>query len=71
MKSFCPCKPDNTPPDEAVFDAEHVGILVWVGHTDVCELDVEVLVHGVEGAADGEIILELHHHVLTHQGFEE
>ena len=28
--------PDNTPSDEAVLDAEHVGILVWVGHTDVC-----------------------------------
>lgn len=39
--------PDNTPSDEAVLDAEHVGILVWVGHTDVCELDVEILVHGV------------------------
>ena len=39
--------PDNTPSDEAVLDAEHVGILVWVGHTDVCELDVEILVNGV------------------------
>ena len=66
-----PRSPHNTPSDEAVLDAEHVGILVWVGHTDVCELDVEILVNGVQSAADGEIILELHHHVFTHQGLEE
>ena len=34
------CPPDYTPPDEAVLDTEHVGILVRVRHTDVCELDV-------------------------------
>ena len=37
--------PDNTPSDEAVLDTEHVGILVRVRHADVCQLDVEVLVH--------------------------
>ena len=25
----------------------------------------------MQGAADGEIILQLHHNVLTHQGLEE
>ena len=39
------CPPDYTPPDKAVLDTEHVGILVRVSHTDVCELDVEILVH--------------------------
>ena len=65
------CPPDNTTPDEAVLDTEHVGILIRVSHTDVCELDVEILVHGVQSATDGEIILQLHNHVLTHQGLEE
>ena len=29
------------------------------------------LVHGMEGAADAEVVLELHHHVLAHQRLEE
>ena len=31
--------------DETVLDAQHVGILVWVGHTDICQLYIEVLIN--------------------------
>ena len=31
--------------DETVLDAQHVGILVGVGHTDICQLYIEVLIN--------------------------
>ena len=46
-------------------------VLFRVGDGDVGELDVEVLVDGVEGAADGEVVLQLDHDVLADQGLEE
>lgn len=46
-------------------------VLFRVGDRDVGELDVEVLVHRVEGAADGEVVLQLDHDVFADQGLEE
>ena len=46
-------------------------VLFRVGDRDVGELDVEVLVDRVEGAADGEVVLQLDHDVLADQGLEE
>ena len=46
-------------------------VLFRVGDGDVGELDVEVLVDGVEGAADGEVVLQLDHDVLADQRLEE
>ena len=63
--------PDDGSPDEAVLDREHVRVLLRVGDRDVGELDVEVLVDRVEGAADGEVVLQLDHDVLADQGLEE
>ena len=38
---------------------------------DVLQLDVQVLVDGVERARDGEIILQLHRHLLPHECLEK
>ena len=46
-------------------------VLFRVGDGDVGELDVEVLVDRVEGAADGEVVLQLDHDVLADQRLEE
>ena len=46
-------------------------VLLRVGDGDVGELDVEVLVDRVEGAADGEVVLQLDHDVLADQRLEE
>ena len=63
--------PDDGTSDEAVLDGEHVWVLLRVGDGDVGELDVEVLVDRVEGAADGEVVLQLDHDVLADQRLEE
>ena len=63
--------PDDGSPDKAVLDREHVRVLLRIGDRDVGELDVEVLVDRVEGAADGEVVLQLDHDVLADQGLEE
>lgn len=57
--------------DEDVFDAAQVRVLELVEHDDVVEFDVQILVDGFEGAADGDVVLELHGHSLLGQGFEE
>lgn len=38
---------------------------------DVLELDVEVLVHALEGAADLDVVLELDGDLVVDQGLEE
>ena len=63
--------PDNGPPNEAVLDREHVRVLLGIGDGDVGQLDVEVLVDRVQGAADGEVVLQLDHDVLSDKGLEE
>ena len=45
---------------KAVAHRQHVGVLGLVHHPDAVELDVEVLVHRVKGAADGQVVLQLH-----------
>lgn len=45
-------------------------VLVLVDNPSVLELDVEVLVDGVERAADGQVVLELHRHLLPHELLE-
>jgi len=48
-----------------------VWIFIRVRHRDVGQLNVEVLVNRMKGATNGEIILELYHHILAHQGLEK
>lgn len=46
-------------------------VLVEVEHVDVVELDVQVLVDGLEGAADADVVFELDGYGLVGEGFEE
>ena len=50
---------DHRPSDENVLDAAEVGVLQLVEDGDVVEFDVEVLVDGFEGAADGDVVFQL------------
>lgn len=46
-------------------------ILQLIYHRDVIQLDVQVLVHALEGAADGDVVLEFHRYFVVHERFEE
>lgn len=46
-------------------------VLVEIEDVDVVQLDVEVLVDGLEGAADADVVLELDGDDLVGEGFEE
>ena len=50
---------DDRTPNEDVLDAAEVGVFQLVEDGDVVEFDVEVLVDGFEGAADGDVVFEL------------
>ena len=50
---------DHRPSDEDVLDAAEVGVFQLVEDGDVVEFDVEVLVDGFEGAADGDVVFQL------------
>jgi hypothetical protein len=56
---------------EAVVDGDEVGMLVGVRDLHVVELDVEVLVDGVQRTTQRQIVLQLHHYGLTHQRLEK
>ena len=47
-----------------------MGILVLVDDPSVLELDVEVLIHRVERAADGQVVLELDRNLLPDELLE-
>lgn len=46
-------------------------VLDLLDDADVLELDVEVLVHALEGAADLDVVLELDCDLVVDQGLEE
>lgn len=46
--------PNNRSPNETVLDTQHVRVLLGVCHADVCELDVEVLIHTVKCPSNAE-----------------
>jgi hypothetical protein len=48
-----------------------VRVLHLLDHRDVIQLDVEVLVHALQRAAHGDIILELDGDLVVHQSLEE
>lgn len=52
--------PDHAAPDEYILDAAEMRVSELVQHGDVVQLDVEVLVDGFQGAADGDVVFELH-----------
>ena len=49
----------------------HVGEAFNVLDLNVGELHVEELVHGLKGAHQGHVILQLHLHLLAHERLEE
>lgn len=51
--------PDHAAADKDILHAAQMRVFEFVQHDDVVELDVEVLVHGFEGAADGDVVFEL------------
>ena len=51
--------PDHTAPDKDILHAAEMRVSELVQHGDVVELDVEVLVDGFQGAADGDVVFEL------------
>merc|ERR1712035_73047 len=59
--------PDHRSTDETVFHRQHVWIFLWICDTDVCELNVQVLVNRMKCSADAQVVFELHHHILPHQ----
>jgi hypothetical protein len=48
-----------------------VRVLHLLDHRDVVQLDVEVLVHALQRAAHGDVILELDGDLVVHQSLEE
>ncbi len=46
-------------------------IFDFVDDADIVELDVEELVHALEGAADGYVVLELDRDLVVNQRLEE
>ncbi len=45
--------------DKDILHAAQMRVPELVEHGDVVELDVEVLVDGLEGAADGDVVFQL------------
>lgn len=48
----------------------HVRVLVLIDNPSILELDIEVLINGVKGSSDSQIVLQLHRHFSSHQVFE-
>lgn len=46
-------------------------ILQFLDHRNVVELDVQVLIHALQSASDGDVILELDSDLMIHQRLEE
>ena len=53
------------------FPTHQLRVLLSVHHVDVVELDVQVLVDGVQGPRECHVVLQLHSDLLPHQGLEE
>ena len=53
------------------FLSYQVGVLHLLDHRDVVQLDVEVLVHALQRAAHGDVVLELDGDLMVHQCLEE
>lgn len=62
---------DDGAADEDVLDGAQVRVLQLVQNHHVVEFDVQILVDGLEGAADADVVFQLDGHGLLGQGFEE
>lgn len=57
--------------EEGVREIYQMRVLDLLHNADVLELDVEVLVYALEGAADLDVVLELDGDLVVDQGLEE
>lgn len=57
--------------DEDVLDGAEMRVLQLLDYLDLVELDVEVLVHALEGAAELDVVLELDGDLLVDERLEE
>lgn len=48
---------NHAPSDEDVLDRAEMRVLEFIHHRDIVELDVEVLIHALEGASDRYVVL--------------
>ena len=52
-------------------ETHQMRVLDLLDDLDVVKLNVEKLVDGLEGAADGDVVLELNGHFMVDEGFKE
>lgn len=48
-----------------------MGVFQLFHHLNIVELDVEILIHRLQRAADGDVVLELHRDLVVNEGLEE
>eukprot|EP01025_Chloroclados_australasicus_P016226 TRINITY_DN18058_c0_g1_i1.p3 TRINITY_DN18058_c0_g1~~TRINITY_DN18058_c0_g1_i1.p3 ORF type:complete len:105 (-),score=2.78 TRINITY_DN18058_c0_g1_i1:217-531(-) len=58
-------------PEEAVAHRQHVWKLVFIYNLYIVQLDVEVLIHAMQRASYGEIVLQLDSDLLAYQCLEK
>ncbi len=61
----------HTPPNKDILDGAEVRVLDLIQHLYIIEFYVQVLVNGLEGAADRDVILELDCYGRVGEGAEE
>ena len=62
--------PHHGAANEAVLDGQHVRIFLGIRHGNVRQFDVEILVHRMKSSMNGQVVLQLDHHVLAHEGLQ-
>lgn len=63
--------PHHTAPDEDALHRRQVRVLDLLDDLHILQLDVEELIHALEGAADGDVVFELDGYGCVDEGFEE
>lgn len=62
---------DHAATDEDVLDSAQVRIFEVVLHRNVLEFNIQVLVNGLEGTGDFDVIFEFDRNLLVDEGLEE
>lgn len=62
---------NDTPSDKAILKCHELRILVRIDDLDIHQLNVEILIHTVQGASKDDIILEFDSNLFSDQRFEK
>lgn len=62
---------NNASTNEYVLDRAQVRVFDLFNHSDIVQLDVQVLIHALEGTANGDIVLKLYCDFAVDERFEE